>query len=1099
MVKSYWTLAADRLEQEQPSVAEGLQKLLEAVPSSSKDLPSRILEETEKSKARLEERRWKLIFAEKEIVLHSQFNKIIKFVQAFKDVTISAAGLDPVHAGLPLTGLFLLIQFVVADTDQYTSMVAGVEEVSWIINRYKYVESILAEAGFTKDFEQLLITLYMSVLKYQVLAASYYRRNSGMRFLRSIPKLDDLSETLADIRRHDTACTALGRVFDAKEGQLRHCEIRSLLLDFDTKMELGLAEVTRELRNTAISDPSKPAALPEVPFPFAPDPKFTGREKVITDLDAGFQTYRRMALVGWAGVGKSQIAIEYAHRVRKSRPSTRIYWVRGARRDTFINSYQSLARQLKLLGQDQPNENEEHVAQLLFEMLHDPSNGDWLMILDSADDETMFFTTSQSQRQNQGRKSTPKPLLQYLPSVPHGSILITSRNRAAASQVVNEDDCILLVDRFNDDDALALLRKKLPRDDSPRYDAIQLVSLLYHLPLAITQAATYISRLAGRMTISKYRDILISDPIKCLEFEANDIRRDGGQSEQDFSNSVLKTWQITFDYISEHAEDAARLLCLMSLLHIQGIPVDYLFRDEDSTAYQFEETIGPLVEFNLISADIGGITYSMHQLIRLSIVYWMKRNDILQEAKSAVLALLEDKTSYNTCPWTMLEVLMPHVDTVLQYQFSHEDLIENALSLLIDVGQHYLSQGLWRVALSRAKQAYNLPIQASGVMAWPERRFLAGLMILQTSIILQKFVQAEDHALVLAEKAVLHLPVDEQIRMSVLHKSAEVLLGSRKIEKGIELAEQAFQLKEQHLGLGDESTIRSFIILADLLVEQDRLDEACQRLTAIESMCNDLYGPTHQSTVMSKACLADKLLLLGCNDQAEMLVHDLYRAQKHEYGDRHQNTMSALGHYVRVLVEQNKLDEARQWNDEFVQLAESQYQAKNDDLLFLNYSRAYCYKADIEARQTNVDDTIIAKIGSIIKEHKIRVGPKHTSTLNAMAVRGRLQLATGQNEGAIETFVSIIYALRSLPHLEKSALLLHSIAELKNACLKQKNELDLIRSSSKSPQDSEAALPRVITIIPWLDICNGPASPELAKSTTFAMLRTSDGTWRIFA
>ena len=1074
--------------------------MLEAVPSSSKDLPSRILEETEKSKARLEERRWKLIFGEKEIVLYSQFNKIIKFVQAFKDVTTSAAGLDPVHAGLPLAGLFLLMQLVVADTDQYTSMVAGVEEVSWIINRYKYVESVFAEAGLTKDFEQLLITLYMSVLKYQVLAASYYRRNSGMRFLRSIPKLDDLSETLADIRRHDEACTALGRILDVKEGQLRHCEIRSLLLDFDRKMELGLAEVTRELRNTAISDPSNSTALPEVPFPFAPDPKFTGRGKIIADLDAGFSTYRRMALVGWAGVGKSQIAIEYAHRVRKSRPSTRIYWVRGARRDTFISNYESLARQLKLLGHDQASENEENVAQLFSEMLHDPIKGDWLMILDSADDETMFLTPSQSQRQHRGRnQSTPKPLLQYLPSVPHGSILITSRNRAAASQIVNEDDCILLVDRFNDDDALALLRKKLPRDDSPRYDAEQLVSLLYHLPLAITQASTYISRLAGRMNISKYRDILISDPIKCLEFEANDIRRDGGQSEQDFSNSVLKTWQITFDYISEHAEGAVRPLCLMSLLHIQGVPVDYLFKDEGSTAYQFEETIAPLVEFNLISADVGGITYSMHQLIRLSIVYWMKRNDFLQEAKSAVLALLEDKTQYSTCPWTMLEVLVPHVDTVLQYQFSHEDDIENALSLLIDVGQHYVSRGLWRTALLRAKQAYNFPIQASGVMAWPKRRFLVGLMILHTSIILEKFVQAEDHALVLAEKAELLLPMDDEIRMLVLDKSAKVLLGSGKIEKGIELAERAFQLKEQHLGLDDESTIRSFIILANLLVKQNRLDEACQRLTAIESQCNDLYGPTHQSTLMAKACLAEKLLLLGCNDQAEMLALDLYKAQKHEYGDRHQNTLSALGVYVRVLIEQNKLDEARQWNNEFVQLAESQYQAKNDDLLFLNYSRAYCYKGDIQARQTNVDDTIIAKIESIIKEHEIRVGPKHTSTLNAMAVRGRLQLATGQNEGAIETFVSIIYALRSLPHPEESILLHNSIAELKNACLKQKNELDLIRSNSTSLQDSESPSARAITIIPWLDICNGPASPELARSTNFATLRTSDATWRIFA
>lgn len=48
----------------------------------------------------------------------------------------------------------------------------------------------------------------------------------------------------------------------------------------------------------------------------------------------------------------SQIAIEYAYRVHKRLPPTRIFWIRGARRDTFLKSYGDLARQLKLLGWD---------------------------------------------------------------------------------------------------------------------------------------------------------------------------------------------------------------------------------------------------------------------------------------------------------------------------------------------------------------------------------------------------------------------------------------------------------------------------------------------------------------------------------------------------------------------------------------------------------------------------------------------------------------------------------------------------------------------------------------------------------------------------
>lgn len=40
-----------------------------------------------------------------------------------------------------------------------------------------------------------------------------------VRFLRSLPKMDDPSPILADIRRDDTACKDIGQVFDS-QGQI---------------------------------------------------------------------------------------------------------------------------------------------------------------------------------------------------------------------------------------------------------------------------------------------------------------------------------------------------------------------------------------------------------------------------------------------------------------------------------------------------------------------------------------------------------------------------------------------------------------------------------------------------------------------------------------------------------------------------------------------------------------------------------------------------------------------------------------------------------------------------------------------------------------
>ena len=50
---------------------------------------------------------------------------------------------------------------------------------------------------------------------------------------------------------------------------------------------------------------------PNAPFVFYRDPKFAGREDTTESLDEDYKTYRRIAIIGRACIGYSQIAIEY--------------------------------------------------------------------------------------------------------------------------------------------------------------------------------------------------------------------------------------------------------------------------------------------------------------------------------------------------------------------------------------------------------------------------------------------------------------------------------------------------------------------------------------------------------------------------------------------------------------------------------------------------------------------------------------------------------------------------------------------------------------------------------------------------------------------
>ena len=160
------------------------------------------------------------------------------------------------------------------------------------------------------------------------------------------------------------------------------------------------------------------------------------------------------------------------------------------------------------------------------------------------------------------KKSFPKgtsidqvapPLCSYFPQSSNGSILITSRNRLAAFRLTNRSERVIDVLPMEEENAKTLLRKRLPDDKASEND---IVALVERLPLAITQAAAYISVRNIRMTVAEYlaytrqnEEILVAD--------TGDLRRDPS-----VPNSVLVTWQISFDQIQKSHPPAGEHLSI---------------------------------------------------------------------------------------------------------------------------------------------------------------------------------------------------------------------------------------------------------------------------------------------------------------------------------------------------------------------------------------------------------------------------------------------------------------------------------------------------------------------------------------------------------
>ena len=310
------------------------------------------------------------------------------------------------------------------------------------------------------------------------------------------------------------------------------------------------------------------------------------------------------------------MAIDYAYEVRAASPDTSIFWVHGSTKARFEESYRSIADILALPGRKDPRVN---VLGLVRDWLQMSTAAPWLLILDNADDNNTFFD-----------KADPSQLAVYLPKADHGKILITSRNMNAAQKLTGSQKAIMRLPAMDSSQAVRLFQKKLGVDVGDG-TALDLVRALDCVPLAIDQAAAYISKRSPRVSARSYVDDLLgSEATKAglLDFDPGNLRR-----YENVSNSIVMTWQLTFDQISRERPSAANLLSLMSFFHPQGIP-DYVLSgytepsvniDDAKNGECFEDDLDILRDYSLVTMSETTGFFDMHPLVQFCTQAWLKK------------------------------------------------------------------------------------------------------------------------------------------------------------------------------------------------------------------------------------------------------------------------------------------------------------------------------------------------------------------------------------------------------------------------------------------------------------------------------------------
>lgn len=307
-------------------------------------------------------------------------------------------------------------------------------------------------------------------------------------------------------------------------------------------------------------------------------------------------------------------------------------------------------------------------------------NGPWLLVLDNVDDLTMFFSKSDT---------LAKPISAYLPQTTNGRILITTRDRRVGERVTGRTGCIQVLPP-GAREAAQLLNSKLPDDDYDLEACSALLEKLAYLPLAITQATAFMTEnnidLFGYMNVLEAHGDL--ELVHFLNKDSGDIRRDFENS-----NSVIKTWRISFDQIRRQNKRAAQILSLMAVLDPQGVPKVLLERmDERMT--EFIAATGTLQSFSLITVDKDKTNYKMHHLVQVAMEQWLGAEGSLTSTQGEALQSVQELYPTGQFEsWQTCELLYPHAQIVAKYDLQDQSSQLTRTELLSKLAYYRLQRG----------------------------------------------------------------------------------------------------------------------------------------------------------------------------------------------------------------------------------------------------------------------------------------------------------------------------------------------------------------------------------------------------------------------